>query len=137
LQLVRREEDILVVALQVAAHQGESSPEVIEHTVGSREAVTKATGSWVEDLEPSYLVAMRGAFTARRAARPSRGADRDEAMVSFAVELLVIEIASGRITDSGGGMEYQDLAAVGHRLPGRGTARAAAGRPAGAGLTSA
>lgn len=112
--VVSSEGDILALALEIAVRNGDPSPELIQHTIGSREAATKTTGSWVHSEEPSYLVAMRGSFTARRAAPPGlRRHGVEDEMVSFPVQVLVVEINSGRVTDSGGDFNYPDLASVG------------------------
>jgi hypothetical protein len=60
LPLVRSEGDILRLALEVAARSGDPSPELIEHTTGTREAATKTTGSWVHSDEPSKADAHGG-----------------------------------------------------------------------------
>ena len=114
LRLAGGEGDIVGLALVIASQQGDADPELIQHTVGTRQAATKTTGSWVDDEEPSYLVAMRGDFIARRSSPPSLPGSREsDATVSYPVQVLVIAIGSGRITDSGGGPVYPDLAAVG------------------------
>lgn len=114
LPLVRSEGDILRLALEVAARCGDPDPELIEHTSGTREAVTKTTGSWVHSDEPSYLIATRGKFTARRPRPPAVAhADAEDEFMSYPVQVLVVEIASGRVTDSGSSPDYPDLASVG------------------------
>jgi hypothetical protein len=65
LPIVRQPSDILGLALHVAAQHGVANPELVRHTTGTREAVTGTTGSIVFDDHPSYLIAVRGAFTAR------------------------------------------------------------------------
>lgn len=113
--LVKREADVLVLALAVAARSGDPDPELVQHTIGSRESATKTTGSWVASEEPSYLIAIRGRFEAPRAPGPPRlrrpGWEQDT--VSFSVQVLVVELKSGRITDSGGDRQLPDLASVG------------------------
>ena len=78
---------------------------------------TKTTGSWVRSDEPSYLIAMRGKFTAPRPRRPyvpgGHSHDAVPETVSYSVQVLVVSIATGCITDSGGGNEYPDLDSVG------------------------
>jgi hypothetical protein len=69
LPLVRTEADILPLALEAAARSGDPDPQLVQHTRGTREEVTKTTGSWVHSDEPSYLIAIRGTFT-RRVRRP-------------------------------------------------------------------
>jgi hypothetical protein len=115
--VVRSESDILELALHAAARAGDPSPDLIQHTTGTREAATKTTGSWVHGDEPSYLVAMRGKFSARRPSRPREqhgGADRlADRVVAFSAKVLVVSIETGRVTDSGSSNQYPDLASVG------------------------
>ena len=114
LPLVKNERDILLLALDVAARNGDASPELIEHTIGTREAATKTTGSWVRSGEPSYLIAMRGAFSAARPTPPAvRPTDAQDRVMAYPVQVLVVEVASGRVTDSGSSSEYPDLSSVG------------------------
>ncbi len=117
LPIVRSEADILPLALQAAARKGDPSPQLVQHTTGTREAATKTTGSWVRSDQLSYLIAIRGRFTARRGRGPSippevRHDDSSEYM-SWTVQVLVIDIETGRVTDSGGSNDYPDLASVG------------------------
>ena len=108
---------MLRLALAVAARNGDPEPALIQHTIGTREAATKTTGSWVESDEPSYLIAMRGNFTARRPRRPyvadRHSRDPPPETITYSVQVLVVSVATGHITDSGGGDEYPDLASVG------------------------
>lgn len=115
--IIRDENDVLQLALAIAARNGDPEPALIEHTIGTREAATKTTGSWVQSDEPCYLSAMRGNFTAPRPRRPYvRGGHSHDAApetISYSVQVLVVSIETGRITDSGGGNEYPDLDSVG------------------------
>jgi hypothetical protein len=113
--LVRSEHDILGLALAVTARNGDPDPELIQHATGTTEAAIKTSGSWVRRDEPSYLIAVRGSFTTRRAPGPPRLRldDAEDDMVSFPVQVLVVEIKRGRVTDSGSDFEYPDLASVG------------------------
>ena len=114
---MRSEADILALALEVAARKGDSNPELVQHTTGTREAATKTTGSWVRSDQPSYLIAMRGRFTVRRARRPwpalRMARDGDDDYMSWTVQVLVVDIKTGDVTDSGGSDEYPDLRSVG------------------------
>jgi len=114
LPLVTKEADLLPLALEVAARSGDPDPELVQHTTGSQEALTKLTGSWVYGDEPSWMVAIRGSFSGRRVFPPGPDWDhqRDE-IESWPVLVLVVEIKGGRITDSGRGPEYPDLGSVG------------------------
>lgn len=110
LPLVKAEADLLPLALDAAARAGDPNPELIQHVTGTREEVTKTTGSWVYSDEPSYLVAIRGAFTRRRPFPPDSTWDhRRNEVESYSVKVLVVEIESGQITDSSGGPTYPDL----------------------------
>lgn len=114
LPLVRNPRDILRLALEVAARCGDPNPEMIEHTTGTREAVTTTTGSLVYGDEPSYLIAMRGRFSARRPRPPvATPTEAVEEFMSYPVQVLVVEIESGRVTDSGLSPDYPDLGSVG------------------------
>jgi hypothetical protein len=76
--------------------------------------VTQATGSSVRSSEPSYLVAIRGTFTRRVPRSPSpRWNQAPDEIESYSVKVLVVEIKSGRITDSGGGPIYPEMSSVG------------------------
>lgn len=114
LPLVKSEEDLLPLALTVAALYGDRDPELVQHVSGTREALTKTTGSWVHSDEPSWMIAMRGQFTGPAPSLPVPGDDhgRDE-MTTWSVQVLVVSINSGRVMDSGGGRKYPDLASVG------------------------
>lgn len=110
LPLVKKEADLLPLALEAATSARDPNPELIQHITGTREEVTKTTGSSVHSDEPSYLVAIRGDFTRRRPFPPGPAWDhRRNEVESYSVKLLVVEIESGRITDSGGGLTYPDL----------------------------
>ena len=115
--IVREEADLLQLALAVAARKGDPEPTLIQHTIGTREAATKTTGSWVESDDASYLIAMRGNFTAQSPRRPfvpgGQPPDAAAETISYSVQVLVVSIATGCITDSGGGNEYPDLGSVG------------------------
>jgi hypothetical protein len=114
LPLVKREEDLLTLALEAAARSGDADPELVQHVVGSREEVSKTTGSWVSHShEPSYLIAMRGNFSGRRSFPPGRKWDHRRGEIeSWPIKVLVVEIESGRVTDFGGGHTYPDLSSV-------------------------
>jgi hypothetical protein len=91
-----------------------AKPKRIEHTTGTREAATKTTGSWVGSDEPSYLIAMRDDFSVPRPAPPTRSpTDAQDRVMAYPIQVLVVEIASGRVTDSGSSSDYPDLSSVG------------------------
>jgi hypothetical protein len=128
--IIQDESDILPFALDAARRFGDPEPELIEHTIGTREAATKTTGSWVHGDELSYLIAIRGRFSAPRpmpprAPWPPRSGREPETM-TFSVLVRVVDVTTGRVTDSGGSNNYPDLASVGpvitdHRSPAGGT----------------
>ena len=97
--VIRDEHDILAFGLEAARSFGDTGPELIQHTTGTREAVTKASGSSVHSDEPSYLIAIRGDFAALS--------------MRFSVLLCVVNISTGRVTDSAESNDYPDLASVG------------------------
>jgi hypothetical protein len=115
LPLVSNERDILRLALEVAARNGDPSPDLIEHTTGTREAATKTTGSWVRSHEPSHLIAIRGDFSAPSRPTPPtiRPTDAQDRVMTYPVQVLVVDVASSRVTDSGSSSEYPDLSSVG------------------------
>jgi hypothetical protein len=113
LPVVRNEGDILRLALEIAARNGDPNPELIEHTTGTREAATKATGSWVRSDELSYLIAMRGDFSAPRPTPPTIRPTAQDTVMAYPVQVLVVGVASGRVTDSGASSDYPDLGSVG------------------------
>jgi hypothetical protein len=114
LPVVRNEGDILRLALEIAARKGDPNPELIEHTTGTREAATKTTGSWVRSDELSYLIAMRGDFSAPRPTPPTiRPTAAQDRVMAYPVQVLVVEVASGRVTDSGSSSAYPELSSVG------------------------
>jgi hypothetical protein len=114
LPLVAKESDLLQLALQTAARSGDPDPELVQHVSGTRQELTTLTGSIVHSDEPCYMVAIRGRFSGRRPFPPGPEWDhrRDE-IEHWPVKVLVVEIRSGRIVDSGGGNDWPDLAQVG------------------------
>lgn len=50
--IIRDETDVLQLALAIAARKGDPEPALIQHTIGTREAATKTTGSRVRSNEP-------------------------------------------------------------------------------------
>jgi hypothetical protein len=118
LPLIRDERDILPLALAVCASNGDPTPQLVQHATGTREAATRTTGSVVFSDEPSYLIAIRGSFESPGPSRPfsPRELTRErlgEGCVSWSVQVIVVCIRTGEITDSGGSHEYPDLASVG------------------------
>ena len=114
LPVVRNEGDLRRLALEVAARNGDPNPKRIEHTTGTSEAATKTTGSWVRSEEPSYLIAMRGDFSVPRPDPPTLSpTDAQDRVMAYPIHVLVVDIASGCVTDSGSSSDYPDLSSVG------------------------
>jgi hypothetical protein len=113
LPLVKKEADLLGLALRVAARAGDPNPELVQHVRGSREALTTLTGSIVHSDDPCYMIAIRGSFSGPRPLPPGPEWDhrRDE-IEHWPVKVLVVEISSGQIVDSGGGPQWPELARV-------------------------
>ncbi|MGO9972052.1 MAG: hypothetical protein ACLP01_04430 [Solirubrobacteraceae bacterium] len=106
------ENELLALALEVAARKGDPNPELIQHARGSRFDVTRTTGSTVFSDAPSYIVVMKGNFRRRRSRPP--GADpTDEQAVSYPFQTVVVDIETGEITDSGSSNQAPDLTPLG------------------------
>jgi hypothetical protein len=110
---VEDEADILRYARELDSRKGEPDPELVQHTTGTREAATTTSGSIAYGEQPFWLIAMKGNFRARRALPPDPTPTAGNEFVSYTVQVVVVEIASGRATDFGGGHKYPDLAAGG------------------------
>jgi hypothetical protein len=114
LALVTKEADLLPLALQAAARAGDPDPELVQHVSGTREKLTTLTGSIVHSDDQCYMVAIRGSFSSRRPFPPGPDWDHRKGEIEhWPVKVLVVEIASGRIVDSGAGHKWPDLAHVG------------------------
>jgi hypothetical protein len=104
------ESALLPLARKVAAQSGDPNPELIQHARGSRFELTQTTGSVVFSDAPSYIVVMKGNFHTRRTNRRARPTDAPLASYSF--RTIVIEIETGKITDSGCSDHAPDLTAL-------------------------
>ena len=62
--------------------------------------------------ERSYLIAIEGSFVGIRAAPPRLRRDPPE-MISWSVQMLVVDAVTGQVTDSGGSDDFPDLASMG------------------------
>jgi hypothetical protein len=105
------ESELLALAREVAARSGDPNPELIQHARGSRFDVTRTTGSTVFGDAPSYIVVMKGSFRRGRSrpdARPT-----EEQSVSYPFQTVVIDIETGKITDSGSSNRAPDLTSLG------------------------
>lgn len=111
------DESMLVqLARQVAARHGDPDPELIQHAIGTREEVTRTTGSIVFSDEPSYIVVVKGKFHARSRTPPIPAGltvPKQPEFVSYPIQVLVVNIATGEMTDSGSTHDYPNLAPLG------------------------
>jgi hypothetical protein len=107
-------EDMLVqLARQVAARNGDPDPELIQHASGTREAVTRTTGSIVISDAPSYIIAMKGHFRTPRPRPPGGAPAPEDAYLSYPVHVLIVDSTTGAVTDSGSSQVYPDLSPLG------------------------
>jgi|SRR5579884_48395 len=103
------EKRILSLAEAAARSNGDPHPTLIQHAEGTRfDANRLGGGDLVFEWNWSYLIAVRGHFAARDftgppGARAPRGS----------VITLVVDAASGRVTDFGLSSRYPDLAKLG------------------------
>jgi hypothetical protein len=104
---------LLSRALDVVASAGDPEPVLIQHARGTRFEVTRTTGSIVFSDAPSYIVVMEGDFRARRPRIAGHRAPGDEEVFSYRFRVLVFDIETGQITDSGLSNERPDLASLG------------------------
>jgi hypothetical protein len=110
------ESELLAHARAIAARNGDPEPALIQHAYGSRFDVTRTTGSIVFSDAPSLIVVMEGNFRARRAPRPPlrrRDVPAGEEFVSYPVQVLVFDVLTGQITDSGSSIQQPDLTPLG------------------------
>jgi hypothetical protein len=108
---VRDESMILPLARQVAARHGDPDPEWIQHARGTREEVTTTTGSIVHSDAASYIIVIKGNFRARTRSPPF-GADTGDFEYPF--QILVVDVETGAITDSGNSPRCPDLTTLGN-----------------------
>jgi hypothetical protein len=104
------ESELLALALNVAARNGDPNPGLIQHARGSRFDVTRTTGSIVFGDAPSYIIVMKGNFRRRR---PRLRHHAEEEFVCYPFQTLVIDIETGKITDSGSSHQAPDLTSLG------------------------
>jgi hypothetical protein len=116
------ENELLALALEVAARKGDPNPELIQHARGSRFDVTRTTGSIVFSDTPSYIIVMKGNFRARRPRPPSQSRSNDEEFVSYLIQTLVVDIETGKISDSGSSNRAPDLTSLGEVVTDHGRA---------------
>lgn len=113
---ITREDEILEIAVGLAADRGDLSPVLVQHTRCTRaEANQLVSGSIVPGDRESYLIAIRGSFTVRQRRRPFVPEVQEpvETTSTYSVMTLIVDVATGEPTDSGMSNEYPDLALVG------------------------
>jgi hypothetical protein len=103
------EQQILRVALRAAAGAGDPRPTLIQHAEGSRSAANfLASRDLIPSSAWSYLIAERGRFIAYGAS-PPLGAP----LPRGSVMTIVVDAATGRVTDFGISNYYPPLARLG------------------------
>jgi hypothetical protein len=103
------EPQILSMAEDAARRSGDPKPTLIQHVIGTRfDAVRISSGDVVFEWNWSYLIAIRGRFTATYASYPA-GAKPPTGTVMT----LVVDARTGHVTDSGVGNRYPALATLG------------------------
>jgi hypothetical protein len=110
---ITTENDILEIALGLAADRGDPRPTLIQHTRCSRAAANRiSSGAVVPGDRESYLIAIQGRFTVHPRRPPTPALARPLGTQTYAVMVLIVDVATGAPTDSGFSNEYPDLAAV-------------------------
>jgi hypothetical protein len=100
---------IVRIALLAARQAGDPAPLLVQHSEGTRrQANLVDSGEIVTGDRWSYLIAARGRFVADNAPRPP-GAPAPRGSVLT----LVVDAATGRVTDSGISNRYPDLSRLG------------------------
>jgi hypothetical protein len=100
---------IVQTAERAAAQAGDPRPTLIQHSAGSRqEANLVSSGDGVPGGRWSYLIAERGNFVLKNASVPS-GARAP----SGSVLTMIVDAATGRVTDGGVSDRYPRLATLG------------------------
>lgn len=103
------EQRILALGEQVAARSGDPRPTLIQHAAGTHfEAVRISGGDLVFEWNWSYLIAVRGHFTATDAPIPPGAKPPTGTVIT-----LVVDARSGRVTDFGISDRYPPLAELG------------------------
>jgi hypothetical protein len=99
---------LLRIAEDAAANAGDPHPSLIQQAAGPRlEAVLIASGDLVFEWNWSYLIAERGKFT-------FSGLGLGSTTVTGSVLTLVVDAATGQVTDSGLSKRYPHLRRLGH-----------------------
>ena len=102
--------ELLRLALEVAARNGDPDPVLIEHAYGTRFDVTRTTGSIVYDGTPSCIFVMQGNFRWNHS-RPANPVGPE--VRSFPFQIVVIDVRSREVTDLGAHVQRPDLTSLG------------------------
>jgi hypothetical protein len=114
-QPIFHESQILPLARSVAASKRDAMPTLIQHSTSTRELANHVMTSGahvVPGAETSHLIAIRGNFSGPTRRPPSLAALPEE-IVTWSVQMLVVNAATGQVTDSGGSNDHPDLVALG------------------------
>lgn len=104
---VLSEKRILHLALAAARRGGDSHPTLVQHAAGSHfEAVLVGQGDLVPEWNWSYLIAVRGRFS-------YPGVGLGNQTIHGTVITLVVDAATGQVTDGGLSKRYPPLARLG------------------------
>lgn len=103
------ERRIVQIAEHAAAAAGDGRPTLIQHSAGTRERANEiASGDRVPGKRWSYLIAERGSFVLKNVSVPPGGrAPRGSVLT------LVVDAATGTVSDLGVSNQYPNLAALG------------------------
>ena len=102
------------LAMAAAQQAGDANPTLIQHVAGTRKQLNAiASGDVVSGNAASYLIAIRGQFRQAIQAPYIPGATVNNPVVTASVITLVVDAATGQVTDSGMSNTYPDLAVAG------------------------
>jgi hypothetical protein len=103
------QQQLLALGRNAAKADGDPNPTLIQHAAGTRyDAVRISSGDLVYEWNWSYLIAIRGKFTATGVSIPP-GAKAPTGTVIT----LVVDAKTGQVTDSGLSDRYPPLAQLG------------------------
>jgi hypothetical protein len=103
------EKRVLALAMAAAKRGGDPLPSLVQHAAGTRfNAVRIGQGDLVFEWNWSYLIAVRGHFS-----YSGQGPPGSSSTVHGTVITLVVDTATGRVTDSGVSDRYPPLARLG------------------------
>lgn len=109
--------DIPSLAVSVAARHGDPAPSLVQYSQSTRgEANLVAMGAVVPSEEKSYLIVIRGHFVDPiyyPPIPPGYDVSSQPSTMKYSVIALVVDAATGRITDSSHSDNVPDLARLG------------------------